>query len=511
MTSSTDSQSDRVRRWAPLCCAAIVLIGVAIRLAALPHSLWVDEVASVKFAQEPWSHLWSGWMRRETNPPLFYSVLKAWTHFAGTSDIALRIPSILYGSASIALAYLLGDKLAGRWAGLAAACLVAVAPAEVQYSLEIRGYAQAQFAALAALLGLVRFCDADRDGGRWAGLALYAVGCAGALYSHTMLLLLPLFANLWLMPWLVLVRRAKPAILLEWIAVNAVVLAAYLWWLSITLWQIEHPANLIWIVRPQIGTAASYVLKIYGPRGPAWQVTLAAIAMLPAFFGMIWLHRRRASLVLPVCAVGAPILLFLLSYKTPVMIPRAFFWAAAPFLIAVAIGVTSIRDRRLGGALFGLILLLNLSGAVAYARRPDLEPYNQIVAEIQKSSPHAIVVAGAAATAMSLDRYCAQQRCSLTIASIEGPESWAVDMKRPGTIGLSNLPRLLACHGEIYTLVRRGQNDPSRTLARVADPLDMSAGFATGTMLDVVKWRARSGVSRAGAADCGAAEFTRHD
>jgi uncharacterized membrane protein len=95
------------------------------------------------------------------------------------------------------LAYLLGDKLAGPWAGLAAASLLAVSPAEVQYSLEIRGYGQAQFAALVSLLGLLTFCDADRRRTRWMGLGAYAVGCVAALYSHTMLLLYPAIAAPW--------------------------------------------------------------------------------------------------------------------------------------------------------------------------------------------------------------------------------------------------------------------------------------------------------------------------
>jgi len=480
-------------RWAPLCCLAIVLAGVAIRLLALPHSLWVDEVASVKFAEQPWAHLWSDWMRRETNPPLFYSVLKLWMQIAGGSDLSLRIPSIVYGSASIALAYLLGARTAGPWAGLAAAALVAISPTEVQYSLEIRGYAQAQFGALVSLLGAIAFCDADRARARWAGLALYAVGGAVALYSHTLLLLLPAIVGPWVFVWLAFVRKAKPAILLQWIAASAVVLIAAAWWLSITLWQIQHPANIAWIPRPTRGLAVNYLLKTYGPGGGSLRAMLGSCAMLAAFLYMMWRYRRSASLVLAVCAIGAPLLLFVLSAITPVMLPRAFFWAVAPFLIAVAAGLAAIRSRAVGVVLFGLIAVQTLSGAHAFAIRRDIEPYKQIVSRLQAVDPRAIVVANNAPTALSLDRYCRRPSCSIAIMTLKVAESWAAEMPKPHLVAVAELPGVLACKGEIYTVVRGRLNDPAATLAGLAEPEDLSARFEARPALVIKRWRLKPG------------------
>jgi uncharacterized membrane protein len=495
---------DQVSRWAPACCLAIVLLGLAIRLLALPHSLWVDEVASVKFADQPWSNLWSDWMRRETNPPLFYSVLKLWTQVAGGSDLALRLPSLFYGCGAMVLAYLLGDKLAGPWAGLAAASLLAVSPAEVQYSLEIRGYGQAQFAALVSLLGLLTFCDADRRRTRWMGLGAYAVGCVAALYSHTMLLLYPAIAAPWVIAWLVVVRRTGKAMVLEWLAANAVILLAWAWWLSITLWQVRHPANLTWIPHPTPSLAVNYVVRTYGPGGWNLRVGAAAVAMLAALGSMVWAHRRRASLVLPLCAVGAPALLFLLSAVTPVMLPRAFFWAVGPCLIAVALGLVAIRSRLLGAALFGLIVLLNLSGVRAYLRRPDPEPYSQIVSQIRAADPTATVVATKAAVAMSLARYCPKPSCGLALMTLKIQESWAVGMPTPHPVATADLPALLACRGRIYTVARGGTGDPTAILRTVADPEDQTQRLMAGKSLVVTRWRRKGGTQVAGGSQCAA-------
>jgi hypothetical protein len=54
----------------------ILLGAAALRLFTSGYSLWLDEIAAVRFARQPLALLWSGWMAREANPPLYYSLLK---------------------------------------------------------------------------------------------------------------------------------------------------------------------------------------------------------------------------------------------------------------------------------------------------------------------------------------------------------------------------------------------------------------------------------------------------
>ena len=63
---------------APLMLALMLVAVAAFRIHTAQYSLWYDELASLEFARQPVSRLWSSWMLRETNPPLFYTMLSGW-------------------------------------------------------------------------------------------------------------------------------------------------------------------------------------------------------------------------------------------------------------------------------------------------------------------------------------------------------------------------------------------------------------------------------------------------
>ena len=84
---------------------------------------------------------------------------------AGTSELALRLPSALCGIALVPVAYGIGRRLGEQRAAVALAALVAVHPLLVYYSQEARGYAAV---ALACAVGFLYFLDAARGAARRA-------------------------------------------------------------------------------------------------------------------------------------------------------------------------------------------------------------------------------------------------------------------------------------------------------------------------------------------------------
>lgn len=98
--------------------AAIVrLIGIGV------PSLWGDELYSVSFSRIPMDMLWGDWMVRETNPPLFYSILKGWIALFGEQDTALRVLTIIVGLAAIGGIFLFVRALHSTQAALLAVAL----------------------------------------------------------------------------------------------------------------------------------------------------------------------------------------------------------------------------------------------------------------------------------------------------------------------------------------------------------------------------------------------------
>jgi uncharacterized membrane protein len=117
----------------------------------------------------------------DTSPPLYYVGLYGWTLWAGTSDVALRLFSVLWAIACLPLLWSLGRQLGGRSAAWIACLLFALAPVAIRYSTEGRMYSMLWFFVLLTAWSALRL---HRRGGSAANLALFAIGSAGGLLTH---------------------------------------------------------------------------------------------------------------------------------------------------------------------------------------------------------------------------------------------------------------------------------------------------------------------------------------
>ena len=142
----------------PRALIALTVLAAALRLPTLgSQSLWLDEALTGRLARGSLGDLLHRVATEEANPPLFYLLEWVWTRVAGTSEVALRLPSALFGIALVPVAYAIGRRLGGQRAAVALAALVAVHPLLVYYSQEARGYAAV---ALACAVGFGCFLDA---------------------------------------------------------------------------------------------------------------------------------------------------------------------------------------------------------------------------------------------------------------------------------------------------------------------------------------------------------------
>lgn len=114
--------------------AGMVCLAALLRVMLANYSLWYDEYASLYFAHEPLRHLWGEWMVRETNPPLFYTMLKGWLALGFDSRAAIRLLSIIGGTLQVALLAMICWRWTGRQAAIAVSLLAALAPAGIYYS-----------------------------------------------------------------------------------------------------------------------------------------------------------------------------------------------------------------------------------------------------------------------------------------------------------------------------------------------------------------------------------------
>src|ERR1019366_179746 len=158
---------------------AVPLLALAIRLAtATTQSFWLDEAYTEHLIHLSLGSMLSEIPRTESTPPLYYVVAWGWTHVFGYGEFALRSVSALAGAATVACAYLIASRLAGRRAGVIAGGLLAVCPLMVWYSQEARAYALAALLGTASLLCLIRYVDSSRPGwaAAWAATAILGLG-----------------------------------------------------------------------------------------------------------------------------------------------------------------------------------------------------------------------------------------------------------------------------------------------------------------------------------------------
>jgi 4-amino-4-deoxy-L-arabinose transferase-like glycosyltransferase len=122
----------------------VFLLAFLIRLVNLNQSFWLDEATTAKVVLEyDYRTIVTQFSPTDFHPPLYYLFIKLWTSIAGTSEIALRMPSVLFSLAAGYFVYLSGKVLKSEKVGLWAAVFFLFNPLVIYYSQEARMYMMA--------------------------------------------------------------------------------------------------------------------------------------------------------------------------------------------------------------------------------------------------------------------------------------------------------------------------------------------------------------------------------
>ncbi len=305
--------------------AAIVVLGLALRLSGFSGSLYGDEISSY-FVVTGNSlgrlmHLLSG-HSRELSPPLYFVFAWLTEQLVGGSVHALRMISLLSGVATIPLTYLLARWTVGVRAALVAATLVAFSPFLTFYSSEARAYSLMVVLCLLSTLALLK---AIRSGKRDWWVA-YAVFSCAAMYTH--------FTSIF-----VLIAQAgwalvtQPGVRVELFGSNLAAAAGFLPWVPVLIRQAHSAGPKFYgVLEPftfhalradlgqvSIGRPLFGVLTFPGPVAVAMALAGVAVAAFGAALRRGWrppfaeVHRpspEMALVVLLACAAPVGIALY---------------------------------------------------------------------------------------------------------------------------------------------------------------------------------------------------------
>jgi len=159
----------------------LVIVGFLVRLAGIGESLFGDELfAYEEIHEHSLAQVVGNVTQGEENSPPLYFVLAWGAMKLGDDTVFIRLPSLVLGSATVAVVYLLGERMVGRSAGLVAAGLTALSPLAVYFSDEARPYATLMFLLAASTLALMSALDTRRK----AWWLVFWASSVAALYTH---------------------------------------------------------------------------------------------------------------------------------------------------------------------------------------------------------------------------------------------------------------------------------------------------------------------------------------
>ena len=313
----------RVRRLAvpgPAASAAALLgllaLSAFLRTRALDASLWIDEGISAGIASYPAGEI-PGLLRQDGSPPAYYLLLHAWTDLAGTSEVALRAPSVVFALLTVPAALWAGRSLFGREAGWICAAIAAVLPFLTLYAQEARMYA---LVGLLSVLATTAFTHAFAFGRR-RHVPVLAALLALLLYTHYWALFLALGMLAALAALIVsAAREDRRRLLVDGALAFGLAGLAFAPWLPTLAFQLEH-TGAPWSNPPPPGAlAAALALAAAAavvPRlaaGPAEGRALQALAVAAgvtlaagwaaALVEPGWASRYLAVLVGPLLLLG---------------------------------------------------------------------------------------------------------------------------------------------------------------------------------------------------------------
>ena len=374
------TQSSAPERWLR---AHLDLVAATITAAAFGLRIYVasrnylnpDEALHYLIINQ--ANVWLTYKTSLTNahPPLIYLVVYAW-RYLGRSELMLRMPSVLTGTAACWLGFKWVKMVAGEAAALFAVILLAFSPGMVVLSAELRAYALLLACMTAALYFLARAFEKKSAGDMW----IFSVFLYLAILSHYSALFFTVAAGLYALARFADSRLPRNVVA-AWAAGQAGALALY-GFLYVT--HVSKLKNSIAVWSTPFGTAyfhstdsnifdftGSNTLNIFlfffSQRIVAWTLLLSFFAGVAILFGKD-LRASRMSLrsdhlgllfALPFVAVWGAALVGIYPY-----VGSRHTAFLAPFAIAGASYLFSMISRqRLWTALVIAALLMGLSQA----------------------------------------------------------------------------------------------------------------------------------------------------
>ena len=287
------------------------------------RSLWDDEGATLAAASGSLGQLRALLTSVDAVLGPYYAFMHVWIRVFGTSELALRLPSVIAIAATAGCVAVLGRRIDTPATGLLGGLLFALVPATTSFAHEARPYGFAALAATIAVIALDRTLQKP-ERLRWGAysISIVLIGAANLVALVTVLAHGAAVAiasrdssngsfRTLVGPWLLAVMAAGLALS------PLVILGA------------SQASAIDWIPQPTFADLISVPAAVVGSAAFAWSLLGLGAAGLTLQAG-----RARVAL-LATWAVAPPIALFLLSGERSYFLPR-YMYVVTPAIALMA-------------------------------------------------------------------------------------------------------------------------------------------------------------------------------
>lgn len=374
--------------------AFVILTGLLIRLISLNQSLWLDEATSVVAARDySFSEILTKFSPGDFHPPLYYLILKIWMSLVGSSEMAARMISVVFGSATIWVVYKIAKSLQfTNHQSLITSLLLATAPLHIYYSQEARMYILATLFATIVVYFVAEIITSKK---RVVRNFIWLIICSAALLYTDYL---PIFLLISLFIYLIIYEKKYLRSIFRWVGATTVL---FLPWLPTFITQLEsgmsvrQNAPLWWAtlgktnihelalvpIKFMIGKISSYDKVLYGI-----SIITAAIPFTFTFLNSA--NKFQKTKLLWFWFLGP---LFLAAVFGALFSGFSYFrllFILPAFYLLVAYGTQLIKNINLRKLVIGGLVGVNLiaSGIYLFNPRFHREDWRSAVVYIENNS-----------------------------------------------------------------------------------------------------------------------------
>ena len=328
-------------------------------------SIWVDEAFSIWIAEAGIHTLLTN-ISMDAHPPLYFILLHYWIKLFGNSEFAARLLSVIFGLAAIIVTYKFCNEIFNdKKYGLLAAFLLSISSYSIIFTdTDVKMYSQLMFLTMLSTYVLYKALK-EESFYLWA---LYVIVSILNIYTHY-------FSFFVILSHIIYILVIKP----DKDGIKRVLYPAFIFLISFIFWSNSFFKQIFVFRRGEhlgkagvinfMGLVTDLFSTIYF-KMPAWIVYIfTALILILLVKGILVCLRHKNSKIIPLIfgvVVFTPFLISFISGKH-IFQSRYFSLIHPLFLILLACGILSFRNKFIKCLVILIFILFNLSSYYLYA------------------------------------------------------------------------------------------------------------------------------------------------